>query len=449
MTACAAGPVAAVAAALCVLAALPGQAVAAPADEPGGVPVYGMADDAKKVKGTAGSGEAPGIEPGTYTDSIGRGEKRYYRVELDAKASAFISAVAAPEPGSRVKGVGEGLKLALENVDGSACSGSGQPQFSAEGAAYPIADHATRLIGVNDQCQEAGPYLFSVERESPATSDPARWPLEIRFMSEPGLKGGPAAVPSAPGEDTAADDETPAPVTGGAKRQAHGGSGFNDAGSLSRGVWKDRIRPGETRFYRVPVDWGQRLNAAVELGSANSPGEYPPTIYDGLGVTAYNPARGQFDDDPFVSYTADKSAQAALYTPPVEYARRFGFSDNTPCVAGWHYLAVTVSPKLSKYFKSTASLTLRVDVKGKAQAGPRYAGDASAAGFGVSEADKEQAETGRNAADGKSSDTLQLVAYGGIGAGAALILGLAVWTLTARRRAAAAPGGFPAQGAPG
>ena len=440
-------PVAAAAAALCLLAVSPGQAWAASADGPDGPAAYETAEGAKPIKGTAGSGDGPEIYPGTYTDSIGRGEKKYYHVDLDAESSAFISAVAAPEPGSRVKGVGEGLKIRLETVDGSECDGGTEPQFSAEGAAYPVADYATRLIGVEDECQKAGAYLFSVEREGPETSDPGRWPLELRYMSEPGLKGGPRLLPSSPDSDEEpGDDETPAPVTSGEKRQAHGGTGFNDAGALAKGVWRDRIKPGETRFYRVPVDWGQRLNASVELGSANSPGEYPPTIYDGFGITAYNPARGRFEDDPFVSYTPDESAQAAVYTPTVDYTSRFDYSTKTPCLAGWHYLAVTVSPQLGKFFTSTAPLTLRVDVTGTAKAGPKYAGDAHAAGFGVSDEDKEQAEKGQNAAEGERSGSLRIVAYVGIGAGVVLILGLAVWTLTARRRAEALPG---APGTPG
>lgn len=455
-------PVVAAAAALCVLVAVSGQAAAAPAapaDGAGKTPAYEIDENAKKIRGTAGSGDAPGIEPGTYTDTIGRGEKRYYGVDLDAKSSAFISAVAAPKPGARVEGVGEGLRIELETVDGSTCKGSAQPQFAAEGEAHPIADYATRIVGVDDQCQKAGPYLFSVEREGPATSDPARWPLEIRYMSEPGLKGGRGALPPAPSEEGPSDEETPAPVTAGESRRAHGGNGFSDAGAVAEGVWKDRIRPGETRFYRVPVDWGQRLNAAVELGSANSPGEYPPTIYDGLGVTAYNPARGQFDDASSAPYSPDKSAQAGVYTPPVDFGSRFAYSGDDPCVAGWHYLAVRVSPKLSKYFKSTAPLTLRIDVIGRIKKGPGYAGDAEAAGFGVGEDDREQAEKGQSAADAERSATLRLVAYGGIGTGVVLILVLAVWTLAARRRAAAeyggggfvggtgGPGGVPGYGA--
>lgn len=430
--------------ALCLVAAVPGQAAdrsvssTAAAGEAGDVPAYETAEDAEEIKGAASSGDGPDIEPGIYTDSIARGEKKFYSVSLDGKSSAFLSAVAAPEPGAKVQSVGEGLKISLETVGGSACDGGSQPDFGSGGTAYPIADYATRIIGAEDECQKAGPYLFSVEREGSATSDPSRWPLEIRFMSEPGLTG---SLPSEPA-DNGAEDEPPAPVTGSAKKDAHGGNGFNDAGAVSRGVWKDRIEPGATRFYRVPVDWGQRLMAAVELGSAKSPGEYPETIFNGLGLTAYNPARGQLDDDQFVQYRPDQSAQAVSYTPVVDYGNRFADDGHDAPVAGWYYLAVTVSPKAAKYFKSGAPLTLRIDVEGTAEPGPEYAGDAAAAGFGVSAEDREQAEKGQTAAEAERGDSLMLVAWTGIGAGTALILALALWTLIARRRASAeAPGG--------
>ncbi|SCK22760.1 hypothetical protein H181DRAFT_01689 [Streptomyces sp. WMMB 714] len=432
-----------IAAALCVVAALPGQAWAGPADGPGDLPRYKAAEDAKKIKGALSSGDGPEIRPGVYSDTIGKGEKKYYSVSLDAKSAAFLSAVAAPEPGARVQTVGEGLELSLQAVDGSPCDGSAQSDFSGDGSAYAVADYAARVVGADDECQKAGPYLFSVERVGGDTSNPARWPLEIRYMSEPPVKG---TLPSAPTGNGAGDDP-PAALSGSAKRRAHGGTGFNDAGAVSEGVWKDRIRPGETRFYRVPVDWGQRLNAAVELSSVKSTEDFPPTVYNGLGLTTYNPARGRFDDESFVSYTPDKSAQAVAYTPVVDFGNRFADEGSDAALAGWHYLAVTVSPKAGQVIKGTAPLTLRIDLKGKAKAGPGYEGDAAAAGFGVSDQDREQAEKGQNAAEGQRSGTLMTVAYAGIGTGTALILALVLWTLVARRAAAGAAGA-PAGGTP-
>ncbi|GAB2771012.1 hypothetical protein [Streptomyces daliensis] len=415
--------------ALCLVAALPGSALAA--GEAGGadVPGYGIAEDARQIKGAASSGDGPELKPGTYRDTIGRGEKRYYSVNLDAKSSAFLSAVAAPEPGSKVGTVGEGLEISLETVDGDEC-GSDDPQFRAGGRSYPIAGTASRLMGEDDECQKAGPYLLSVERVGSDTSGRGRWPLELRYMSEPGLKG---SVPTAPG-DNGADDEPPTPVTGSAKKQANGGTGFNDAGALSTGVWKDAIEPGETRFYRVPVDWGQRLNTSVELSSSSEGGEFPPTVFNALGLTAYNPARGQLEDDDFTDYHAE-SASVGAYTPVVDFGNRFANSGAEAPFAGWYYLEVTASPELAKYFKKSAPLTLRVDVRGKAKEAPAYDGDAVAAGFGVSEDDREQAEEGLSAAEAERSGTLRTVAVTGIGVGAGLILVLVAWTLIARRRA--------------
>jgi hypothetical protein len=437
--------VAALLAALCAVALMPGQALGS--NGPGGAAEYRTAEDAKKIRGAASSGDGPQLKPGFYLDSIGQGDKKYYSVNLDAKSSAFISVVAVPEPGSKVPSTSEGLKLDLKTAGGYSCRTiGGNPAFnSAQGTAYPIADYVTRVIGMQDECQQKGPYLLSVERITSETSDPSRWPLEIRYMSEPGLKG---SQPAAPG-DNGADDETPPPVTGGTKKTADGGTGFNDAGAVASGVWKDRIKPGETRFYRVPVDWGQRLSAAAELGTAKAPGDYPPTIYNGMGVTAYNPARGAFDSPNFVEYGADEPAQARAFTPVVDYGNRFATSGYDAPLAGWYYLAVTVSPELEKYFKNeSAPLTLRIDVKGDAEPGPEYAGDPAKAGFGVSEEDKEQAANGQTAEEAQRSDTLQLVAYAGIGAGVVLILGLSVWWLMARRQAVAGGAGAPALGGP-
>ena len=37
-----------------------------------------------------------------------------------------------------------------------------------------------------------------------------------------------------------------------------GGSGFNDAVEITEGSYSDKIVPGEFRFYKIPVEWGQR-----------------------------------------------------------------------------------------------------------------------------------------------------------------------------------------------
>ncbi|WP_223736498.1 hypothetical protein [Streptomyces purpurogeneiscleroticus] len=432
-----AGPVA-----LGVLAVLPGVAAA---DAP---PTYAPATDAKPVVGKASTGAAPKIVPGTYTDSLERGEKKLYALELDDSSTAYVSAVAAPAPDTKVEDYTDGLTVSVQDSNGSTCGPDGDVRFHGGKTAYPIADYASRRIGSDlSECQQAGPYYVVVERPGDATSGPDSWPIELHYMTEPGLTGAPPAEPGKGSWSSA----TPAPPTEGKRKSVAGGTGFNDAASVSQGQWQDRIRPGETRFYRVPVDWGQQLNVSAELSStARKPGTgISSFVPEALGLTAYNPARGLVSDESFKAYEGKQTA-VRLFTAPVDYGNRFSDDDAVSPMrfAGWYYLEVSLNPDAAQFFKKGADLTLRVGLKGEAKPGPQYA--EPAADFAVTSEDRDLASTGRAASEEERNGHLRTVGYAGIGAGAALLVGLGVWTATARRKASittAATG--PAGGAPG
>ncbi|MGW1835569.1 hypothetical protein [Streptomyces sp. NPDC002067] len=393
------------------------------------VPRYTTAPDAVPVKGRAGAADAPEIGTGTYTDAIGRGERKYYTVPLDAKSTAYFSVVAAPPPGTKVEDHADRIKISVQDADGTICDREADPAFRADGTAYPIADHATRGVdGDSARCRSAGAYYLVVSREGPATSGPQAWPIEITHLSEPGLKGTPPAAPTEGGRPSA----TPPPPASGTKRQARGGSGFHNAGSVGTGLWRDRIRPGESRFYRVPVDWGQRLNLSAELPDAAG----GAGIAKALGVTAYNPARGVIDDDTFVFYDG-RPAASKLFTAPVAYGNRFAASDEVRAmrVAGWYYLEVTLHPDAARFFPRGADLTLRVDVRGAARPGPGYAGPAG--DFSVRPGGQEAAEQGLPAPRPDGGGNLRTLGYAGIGTGAVLLAALGAWTLRARRTSVA------------
>ncbi|MEC4015725.1 hypothetical protein [Streptomyces sp. H27-D2] len=438
------GTVLAVAAACAAVLTAPAQALAAPGDGTGGLPTYRTAEDAEKVKGTTSSANGPQLKTGVYTDSIGAGQKLYYSVTLDSKSSAFLSAVVAPKPGTKVA-YGDGITVTLQDTGGNDCSTS-NPTFSSGEQARPIADYATRRIEEDGDCQTAGPYYFVVERTSDPASDAGRWPMELKYMSEPGIKSG-STTPPAEGSWSSA---SPTPPSGSARRRA-GGTGFNDAPALTDGVWKDRLKPGETRFYRMPLDWGQQLSAAAELANASMTLDsgYAAT---GLDVQLYNTARGAVSAR---SEGYDGKQQTADLGPtaPAGFNNRFDASDDEVSgmrFAGWYYLAVSLNPEVGKFTTGAVDLTLRLTVKGEPKDGPQYVGDETKAGFGVSDADREQAEKGQTAAAAEESDSKKLVAYAGIGVGVVLLLGLGGWTLAARRRApgAATPGEHPGGGSP-
>ncbi|MFI1398370.1 hypothetical protein [Streptomyces sp. NPDC020681] len=374
---------------------------------------YGTAPDAKPVTGTASSTEGPRLRPGTYTDTISAGEKKFYRVVLDAESNAYVSTVLAPPPGSRV-GSADGVRIVLESTDGAMCSVSNDVTFGG-GTARPIADYATRRIGRGRECQSAGDYLYSVEWIGSADTSGARsWPVEIKYMTEPGLQAG-AVVPSAP---SSWSSPAPVPVVGAAKGIS-GGTGFNDAPAVGRGVWKDELGPGESRFYRVPVDWGQRLFLDAEF--ANSTTGQPEAVAGGLRLSLFNTARG-FVESADSTYLG-KPATVSLRTAPAAFAHRTSAQDDTAAMrfSGWYYVRVSLDQRVG----STLPMTLHVGVEGEPQQGPAYDGDAVAAGFGIPDGDHE-AGGGRDA-------LLTAVGLAGIGIGTVLVLVLAAWTALARR----------------
>ncbi|UQA94292.1 hypothetical protein [Streptomyces halobius] len=421
-------------AALALVTLMPGTVGVASA---GTIPGYLPADGATTIEGASSAMDPPRLKPGMYRDSIKRGERKFYAVSLDARTSAYFSAVAAPAPDTKVGKYGDRLKISLQDSNGNTCGSQAAPSFHSGGTAYPIADYAARVIGGNGSyCQKAGVYHLVISREGPAASGPESWPIELGYVEEPPLKGRAPAQPAAGSWSTV----TPEPRTDPTKRSAEGGTGFNDAGMVSTGVWKDRITPGETRFYRVPVDWGQRLNLSAELPNA-SPGA-TGYVFHALGLGVYNPARGAVSDNNFVSYTG-KAAVAKEFTAPVHYGNRFNVTQEVSAMrfAGWYYLDVTLNADAAKFFPEGTEFTLRVDVRGDAKAGPGYAEPTSV--FSVTSEDREVARKGRTAQEAATSGTLTTVGYAGIGAGVVLLAGLGAWTVVARRKAGASGAAGP------
>ena len=199
-------------------------------------------------------------------------------------------------------------------------------------------------------------------------------------MSEPGLVNKGATV--APESPESWNSASPDPLTGDAVRRA-GGAGFATAAPVGTGVWRDDITPGQTLFYRVPVDWGQQLYAAAELGSSgggsSGGGRY---VSSALVMSLYNPARGYVDDEGLL-YDGRQTSAALDPLPPVAYANRYGAGDRASGMrfAGSYYLVVHLGEQVTERFGAGPyGLTLRVQVTGTAQDAPGVPGAVRAPG---------------------------------------------------------------------
>ncbi|WP_328720559.1 hypothetical protein OHT52_14440 [Streptomyces sp. NBC_00247] len=410
-------------AAMCAVLALTGPAYAAdPAP-------YAFDPGAERVTGKVANADASVLDAGSvYRSSIKPGEKLYYRVNLDAASDAYVSAVVVPRSPEAEVAYGDGITVSIRDRNDSQC-GSGDALVGSAEFARPISAYAVRTVKEGSSyCQEAGAYDVLIERKSKQTSSPEEWDLEIRHDVEPALKAAGSQPTTAPSEFASAP---PAPLPTSAPRADRaGGTGFNDATGLEPGEWKDTVSPGQTRFYRVPVDWGQQLYVTAELSNDNASTTF---LGNALSLALANPARGHVEGE-VLSYSGRPASVSLDPLPPVGWSNRYASATGVSGMrfAGWYYVSVGLSPKVAKeYGAGPIKLTLTVQVKNEAQASP-YAGDAGI--FGVSDGDRDMARSGQSGPQAAKSATMRLVGVAGIGAGTVLVLGLGVWTLLARRR---------------
>ncbi|MFI6034011.1 hypothetical protein ACIBBD_07550 [Streptomyces sp. NPDC051315] len=402
------------------------------------VPSYGFDGDARSVPAATGTGNAERLEPGTtYRSSFTAGGKAYYRLELDDTSNAYVSVTAVPRADATLAS-GDGIKVSVQNADSVGCSRD-TVTVGASRSPRPLTAWGAREIKPGKGlCQEAGTYYVVVERtdtgSGPESDQP--WELELAPVSEPPLeRTGATDVP----EEW--DSATPTPPVAEPVR-LRGGAGFAAATALGEGVWRDEITPGQTLFYKVPVDWGQQLSATVDLDSADKDTGF---VVPALEMTLHNPVRAEVEATS-IGYGGRQTSAALAPMPPVRYVNRY--APNAPAdglrFAGSYYLVLHLSARVADRFgEGPYGLRLRVRVDGTARSAPGYAGQPVPRGvFEAGARAGRGAGAGGPAAggDGYGGDgrtAMKAVAAGGIGTGSALLLVLGVWTVTARRRASA------------
>ncbi|MGX1849023.1 vWA domain-containing protein [Streptomyces sp. NPDC055299] len=392
----------------------------------------------QQVHGTATRNGAPVLVPGQYLDSLGPHEERYYATDLDAASAADFSATAVPPPGAAVGSL-DALRTRVAHGGVGVCD-STTALFGQREGATPLTVGVSRILTQRGTggCDKAGRYWLVVERRAAKGSVAARWPLELTFHVEHPLEKGVTPARSAP-EYGAGGKGATLPAT--APEDVTGGTGFNDAPTLHQGVWRDKVRPAQTLWYKVPVGWGQQLCYDVEFG--NEPriqGSSAPASYGRTQV--YTPFRtpvgsGTGEFSPQVRYNG-RPASLSMGTVPVAWTNRY---ESHPDVVPVHdkgdfYLSVTLGARASQIAESPqVGVVLRVAVLGKEKPGPQAGGSMAAASRRDS---GPSADTAQDSGGGWSTGRVAAVAVGGVGV--LLLAGLAPAYVRPRRRPAAADG---------
>ncbi|WP_055484716.1 VWA domain-containing protein [Streptomyces sp. WMMB 322] len=406
----------------------------------------------KKAEGGSAPGEAAGLgsASGQYLDTIGPGEKRWYAVRMDGVSTAGFAATAVPEPGSRVDELdGLHVELTAPGPSRSSCASSTE-RFGQDEGGVPLVAGVSRIpgsAGSTGRCDRGpGRHLLSVERvsgDSDGEDDGdgtggARWPLELTYSVDKPLKKGTTPAQSEPDHGAGGQD---AKLPRGSAKRVSGGTGFNDAARIGKGVWRDKVLPSQTLWYRVPVGWGQQLRYDVEFSNEPTVKEHNTEFSYGRTDT-YTPhrqpvsgagrltTRSSYDGDP---------GKVSGGTVPVSWTNRFESGAHVVPVHtdGDYYIAVTLGAGAARIAENPdIGVTLRVDVKGEAKAGPQH----NAPALKASPADpasggKARGEDGA-AKDGTESGGAPVVAAVSGGVGLLLLAGLAGWFVTSRRATA-------------
>lgn len=403
----------------------------------------------KKITGGASADQAAEMGPGQYLDSIGPGETRWYSAPLDGATTDAFAATAVPQPGVPVA-TGDGLEVKLTGPgDYTPTCDQDRAYFSQDEGAFPLAAAASRIPSEEGgaSCDKTGTFHFSVTRNSEKSSDQARWPLELRHSVEQPLKKGVTPAQSAPeyGEGGAK-----AQLPTGSPRNIEGGTGFNDAKELGKGVYRDKLLPAQTRWYKVPVGWGQQLRYDVEFANE-------PTLKDSVSdfsfvrTGAYSPARDQLSGTEFTEDTLyqGKPTAVSFGSVPVSWTNRYETAGSVTPVHqnGDYYIAVTLGAGAAEIAENAAiGVVLRVDVKGQEKTGPEHNAPVKAADD-KSGKDGDGGKNGKGGKDSAASDddgagwTGPVVAAVAGGTGIALLAGLGFAYLRARRGGGGGSGG--------
>jgi Ca-activated chloride channel family protein len=328
------------------------------------------------------------LAPGQYVDTFDRGAtgsidapgtKKYYSIAVQEGMRPYISVTMVPPDADAEPVDLIGVDAALLNVNGETCTTERGAVVLTNGrntTATAVLDGPT--FGSSEaasSCPTEGLAFLEVTRLGAAWADiPLQTEIVVR-MEPPAKTSGllPAATKGA---------ELP-PVAHGTPVALAGGNSFNDAPQLNSGTtYSDTIATGESRFYRVPLQWGQRVSYLVsEVGPPQPPTGVVGTI---VWLDLFNPVRaeitGTIDNGGSTWFGNDPGAPFYGSSPyPVRYTNREATKQDGYSLDGDYYLRMNANRDEDP---STTSFLLTVVVIGEIEPGPTYlvAGASTTAG---------------------------------------------------------------------
>ena len=307
---------------------------------------------------------------GAALNSI-NGDAQYWRVPVEEGERLAISALTVQPPS--FGGLTDNRYGMSLEFDDSSCLGDTWSQVepnSAQGT--QTAAGITKITG--EDCGADGYVDFSISRRGNFLKG-QDIPLELKITRFAGEDT--SDVPDPEEESEVPEIEIPDDTV-----TAQPGTWFDDAAELpdgnEQGVSAD-IVPGETHFYKVPVEYGQRLAAAIATEGTDVEGGRGISV-DRLDIKVYNEARQPAMNSEGITLETESSTTFG-HAAPLNYRNiedgtvptRMLFQDGSQYISvNYNRLSNSDNEEVGDGEQHTARYSLAAVAEGEPQPGPTF-----------------------------------------------------------------------------
>ena len=297
--------------------------------------------------------------------SLGESQERYIRLAVPEGHRAWVALTPLPGIDLNVLGGGQGVnaRLSAENASAGDCDSSRDISQTSGGGFEPPESAVISVggQGPGDEC-DGSQWVVAAQvlTSSRGHVEDVEMEMSVQFEPMPGNESGtwPAGDHGGAADATPVDTSAPQPVAG--------GNSFGNAAEIAEGAFTDAIVPGEFRYYRFPVAWGQRPVVTVRTGP--SVREATDTIY----ATVYGPVRHKVAGG-HESFYDDPAEQTIAADRPVNFHNRdANVGGRSRAIAGEHYLAVSMNVAGSGPLGVEQPFEIGVRLDGRPGSGPEW-----------------------------------------------------------------------------
>ncbi len=258
------------------------------------------------------------------------GDDRWFSISVPEGKKAQVTANLVPVGFEGGDHIYYNINVEYKN---DSCSDKGSGYFgSSNWPGPPEAESVT--IDPEEDCD---PTKYRVKLNHSGTELDRDLPVEIMVGFAPQVDGADAG-PENDRETPKGKDKDKVKVPSTTPKPTPGGTSYNQATEISPGTVSDTLVPGETKFYRMNVDWGQRPIAEVEFDKKNTDGSRNGDIY------VASPRREVTSEQTIQTLDKDVPTTArAVGTPYVFYRNREeNVAHKEASDAGQWYVMVTL-----------------------------------------------------------------------------------------------------------